>query len=144
MAKIPTMPRPQKSSAKAKAAVKKMKGAATKATTPSKDSDKMKAKKKTAMGKDSEAERHNPPRSAKSKADKSQETMALIDQGSNLQWRQQKQYQLCWVAPRGKRYQPIKLLHQQSTAPPKKTKVKEPAPQTDDHTFWKHFSELCQ
>jgi hypothetical protein len=31
-----------------------------------------------------------------------------------------------------------------ATAPLKKTKVKKPAPQTDDQTFFKCFSELCQ
>jgi hypothetical protein len=46
-----------------------MKGGATKDTPPSEDSDKKKAKKKTVVGKDSEAECQNPSRSAKSKAD---------------------------------------------------------------------------
>jgi hypothetical protein len=70
MAKTKKTSRPQRSSAKAKAAVNKMKGAVNKSTPPSEESDRMKAKKKTAVGKDSEAERHNPSRSAKSKADK--------------------------------------------------------------------------
>jgi hypothetical protein len=70
MAKTQTTPRPQKSSAKAKAAVNKMKGAATKATPPSDESGKMKAKKKTVVGKDSEVERQKPSCSAKSNVDK--------------------------------------------------------------------------
>jgi hypothetical protein len=47
-----------------------MKGAVTKATPPSEESDNMKAKRKTVMGKDSKVERHNRSHSAKSKADK--------------------------------------------------------------------------
>jgi hypothetical protein len=70
MAKTQKTPRPQIFSAKAKAAFNKMKGAATKATPPSEESEKMKAKKKTVVGKDSKVELHNPYRSAKSKTDK--------------------------------------------------------------------------
>jgi hypothetical protein len=67
------MSRPQissaKAKAKAKAAVKKMKGAVTKAIPSSKESEHMKAKRMTFMGKDSKVEHHNPSCSAKSKAD---------------------------------------------------------------------------
>jgi hypothetical protein len=64
------MSRLQKPSAKAKAAVNKMKGAVTKATPPSEESDNIKAKRKTVVGKYSKVERQNPSRSAKSNADK--------------------------------------------------------------------------
>jgi hypothetical protein len=70
MAKTQKTSQPQKSSAKAKAAVNKMKGAVTKATPPSTESGKMKAKKNKFVCKYSEAERQNLSRSAKSKADK--------------------------------------------------------------------------
>jgi hypothetical protein len=70
MAKTRKTSRPQKSSAKAKAAVNKMKGAVTKTTQPSEESGNMKAKRKTVVGKDSKVEPHNQSCSAKSKADK--------------------------------------------------------------------------
>jgi hypothetical protein len=61
---------PQKSSAKAKAAVNKMQGAVTKTTPPSEESRNMKAKRKIVVGKYSTVEPHNRSRSAKSKANK--------------------------------------------------------------------------
>jgi hypothetical protein len=70
MAKTRKTSRPQKSSAKAKAAVNKMKGAVTKTIPPSEESDNMKAKRKTVVDKDSKVEPHNRSHSAKSKADK--------------------------------------------------------------------------
>jgi hypothetical protein len=70
MDKIRKTFRPQKSSAKAKAAVNKMKGAVTKTTPPSEESDNMKAKRNTVVGKYSNVEPHNRSRSAKSKVDK--------------------------------------------------------------------------
>jgi hypothetical protein len=66
MAKTRNTPHPQQSSAKAKSEVNKMKGAATISTQPSNESDKMKVKKETVVGKDPEVERPNPSRSAKS------------------------------------------------------------------------------
>jgi hypothetical protein len=57
------------SQVQAKAAVNKMKGAVTKATPPSEESDNMKAKRKTVMGKDSKVERQIWSHSAKSKVD---------------------------------------------------------------------------
>jgi hypothetical protein len=47
-----------------------MKGVVTKATPPSEESDNMKAKRNTVVGKYSKVERHNSSHSAKSKADK--------------------------------------------------------------------------
>jgi hypothetical protein len=70
MAKTRKISRPQKSSAKAKTAVNKMKGAVIKTTPPSEESDNMKANRKTVVGKYSKVEPHNRSRSAKSKADK--------------------------------------------------------------------------
>jgi hypothetical protein len=70
MAKTRKMSRPQKSSAKAKAAVNIMKGAVTRSTPPSEESDNMKAKRNTVVGKDSKVKRHNQSCSTKSKADR--------------------------------------------------------------------------
>jgi hypothetical protein len=62
--------RPQKSSTKAKAAVNKIKGAATTATPPSDESDETKVKNETEVGEDPEVERTSPSCSAKSNFDK--------------------------------------------------------------------------
>jgi hypothetical protein len=59
MAKTRKTPRPQKSSAKAKAAVNKMKGAATTATPPSNESAEAKVKGETVVGDHPEVEQKN-------------------------------------------------------------------------------------
>jgi hypothetical protein len=72
MAKTQTNPRPQKSSAKAKAAVNKMKGAATTATPHSDESDQAKAKGDTVAGDHPKVEQNNQAaRSVLINADKS-------------------------------------------------------------------------
>jgi hypothetical protein len=136
MAKTKKMPQPQKSSAKAKAAVNKTKGAATNATPPSKESFKMKAKKKTTVGKDSEAEQHNPSRSAKSKADKKSGDEDIDRTGIESIMNTS----AVVAALSG----PSNRKAAAAATAPKKTKLKKPAPQTDVHTFWKRFTELCQ
>jgi hypothetical protein len=59
MAKTQKTPRPQKSSAKAKAVVNKMKGAAITATPPSDESDEAKVKGETSVGDHPEVEQNN-------------------------------------------------------------------------------------
>jgi hypothetical protein len=135
MAKTRKTPRPQKSSAKAKAAVNKMKGATTKATPHSEESDKMKAKKKKVVGKDSEAERQNPFRSAKSKVDKKSGDDDIDRTGIES---------IMKAAAAKALSSPVKRKAAAAAKAPKKTKVKKTGPQIDDHIFWKRFMELCQ
>jgi hypothetical protein len=96
----------------------------------------MKAKKKTVVGKGSEAERHNPSRSAKSKADKKSGDNAIdltgIESIMNAS--------AAVAALSG----PAKRKAADAATAPTKTKVKKTGPQTDDQTFWKRFTELCQ
>jgi hypothetical protein len=139
MAKTQKISRPQKSSAKAKAAVNKMKGAATKATPLSEEFVKMKAKKKTVAGKYSEAEQHNPSRSAKSEADKK-----LGDDDIDRTGIESIMKAAAAAAAVATLLGPAKMKAASAAKVQNKTKMKKPCPQTDDQTFWKRFTELCQ
>jgi hypothetical protein len=111
-------------------------GAATEATPHSKESSKMKAKKNIVMGKDSEAERHNPSRTTKSKADQKSGDDDIDRTGIKSIMKA--------AAAVSYLSGPAKRKAAAAAMAPKKTKVKKPGPQTDDQTFWKRFTELCQ
>jgi hypothetical protein len=152
MANIRKTPRYQKSSAKAKAEVNKMKAVAAKATPPpSKESEKKKNKKNTAVGKDSEAERQKydwivgpstkkavvaaPSCSAKSKANKKSDNN-FDRKGIESIIKAAAAVAVLMVPVKRKATAVNKAAA--ATAPINKTKVKKPGPQTE------HFSELCQ
>jgi hypothetical protein len=120
----------QKFSAKAKAAVNKMKGAATKATPPSDESKKMKAKKKTAVGEYSEVE----PISF------SQEPCRQKSGDDDIDWTGTESIMKAAADLSG----PAKRKSDAAAMAPKKTNVNKPGPQSDDLTFWIRFSELCK
>jgi hypothetical protein len=96
----------------------------------------MKAKKKTAVGKYSEAERHNPSRSAKSKANKKSRDDNIDPTGTKSIMKA--------ASAAAALLGPFKRKAEATATTPKKIKVKKPGPQTDDQTFWKRFTELCQ
>jgi hypothetical protein len=158
MGNIRKMSGPRKSLASAKAAVNNMKVVATKATPPSKESDNMKAKKKTAVSKDSEAERQKidrivgpstnkaavaaPSRPEKSKADKKSGDDNIDRIG--IESLMKAASAVAALPGPAKRKVTAVNNADTATAPLNKTKVKKPGPKTDDQHFWKRFSELCQ
>jgi hypothetical protein len=112
-----------------------MKGAATTTTSPSEESDKIKATKKTVVGKDTEAERQNPSRSAKIEADKKSGDDDIDQTGIKS---------IMKAASVAALSCPAKSKADVAATAPNKMKVKKPDSQTDDQTFWKISTELCQ
>jgi hypothetical protein len=108
-----------------------MKRAATKGTSPSDESDKTKAKKKTVVDKDSEVERQNPYRSAKSMADNKSGDDDIDRTGVESIMKA--------AAAVAALSGPAKRKAAAAATAPKKTNVKKPGPQSDDQTFRKCF-----
>jgi hypothetical protein len=93
--------------------------------------------KKTVVGKYSEAERHNPSLSAKSKADKKSGDDDIDRTGI-------KHIMKAAAAVASLLGPSNRKVAAAATDPLKKTKVKKPGPRNDNQTFWKRFTELCQ
>jgi hypothetical protein len=88
---------------------------------------------------DSEAERHNPSRSAKSKANKKAGDDDIDRKGIESIMKASSAVSEALLGPLKR-----KAAYEATATAPKRTKVKKPGPQTDDQKFWKHFSELFQ
>jgi hypothetical protein len=134
MARTRKTPRPQKSSAKAKAAVNKMKGAATTAPRPSDESDKAKVEVETVVWEaDNMSVDDGAVTGRQSIMEAASAVVSLLGVATMIT-------DVPANAPKkskGKKPSPFK---RKTPA----TKAKKPAPPSDDQVFWLHFSELCR